>query len=161
MLPACSQAEQAQDIASNAGKVADCAALATDAARAGLEQVGQLDAQSAQDAADRVGERVNDISDTEVRAAAERLRDALNAAAEAARTGDAPALEEARQQVTEAAKSAAQTCGLPEDQFAVREKSSQCRRLESSGDFGVAVQDGSIGGGGAVGQPSRSLPRSL
>ena len=117
-LPACSQAEQARDIASSAGKVQDCAALATDAARAGLEQVGQLDAQSAQDAADRVGERVNDISDTEVRTAAERLRDALSAAAEAARTGDAPALEEARQQVTDTAKEAAQTCGLPEDQFA-------------------------------------------
>ena len=118
-LPACSQAEDARQIASGAGKVRDCAALAADVARAGLEQVGQLDAQSAQEAADRVGERVNDISDTEVRTAAERLRDALNAAAEAARTGDVPALEEARRQVTDTAKSAAQTCGLSEDQFAV------------------------------------------
>ena len=119
MLPACSQAQEARDIASTAGKVQDCAALATDAARAGLEQVGQLDAQNAQDAANRVGERINDISDSEVRGAAERLRDALSAAAEAARTGDAPALETARQQVTETAKEAAQTCGMPEDQFAI------------------------------------------
>ena len=118
MLPACSEVQQAREVASTAGKVADCAALATDAARAGLEQVGQLDAQSAQDAADRVGERVNQISDADVRAAAERLRDALSAAAEAARTGDVPALEAARQEVTDSAKGAAQTCGLPEDQFA-------------------------------------------
>jgi hypothetical protein len=118
-LPACSEAEQARDIASDAAKVRDCAALAADAARAGLEQVGQLDAQSAQEAADRVGQRINDINNTEVRTAAERLREALNAAAEAARTGNAPALEEARQQVTDTAEQAAQTCGLSLDQFAV------------------------------------------
>ena len=117
-LPACSEAQEAGgNVASDAAKVRDCAALATDAARGGLEQVGQVDAQRTREAAHRVGERISDIGDAEVRAAAERLRDALGAAADAAQSGDTQALDRARQQVTETAKNAAQTCGLPEGSF--------------------------------------------
>ena len=121
----CSEAQQAvdqaeqtrDDVTSGASKVQECAALAADAARARLGQVGQVDAQAAREAADRVAERVGSISDADVRAAAEQLQGALVAAADVAERGDTQALDAARQQVTDAAKNAAQTCGLPEGAF--------------------------------------------
>jgi hypothetical protein len=117
-LAACGEVrETADQVASGADVVRDCAVLATDAAQVRLESLEQVDAQDVQQAAEQLGEDVATIDDAEVRAAAERLQEGLEQAAQAAREGDATALEDARQEVTDAFAEAAQACDVPVEEF--------------------------------------------
>lgn len=117
-LAACSEVrETADQVASGADLVRDCAVLATDAAQVRLESIEQVDVQDVQQAAEQLGEDVATIDDAEVRAAAERLQEGLEQAAQAAREGDPTALEDARQEVTDALAEAAQACDVPVEEF--------------------------------------------
>ena len=105
----CSEARDA------VGGAAECASLAGDVARTGLD--GVPTAAEAEQAVQRLDDRVQDLQDTEVREAAGTLRDRLRDLQEAARSADPAAVERATAEAREAARGAAEACGLPADQF--------------------------------------------
>ena len=105
----CSEARDA------VGGAAECASLAADIARTGLD--GVPTAAEAEQAVQRLDERVQDLQDTEVREAAGALRDRLRDVQEAARSADPVALQSAVAEAREAARGTAEACGLPADQF--------------------------------------------
>ncbi len=105
----CSAAQQA------VGNASDCAALATDVARTGLD--GTPTQEEATAAVDRLDRRVQELDDGDVRDAATTLRDRLRELQEAARSADPAAVRTAAEQARDAARDTAQACGLPADQF--------------------------------------------
>jgi hypothetical protein len=105
----CSEARDA------VGSAAECASLAADVARTGLN--GIPTAAEAEQAVQRLDDRVQDLQDTRVRDAATSLRDRLRDLQEAARSADPAAVERAVAEAREAGRSTAEACGLPADQF--------------------------------------------
>jgi hypothetical protein len=105
----CSDAQQAVSSAS------DCAALATDVARTGLDGVPTQE--EATQAVDRLDRRVQELDDGEVRDAATALRDRLRELQEAVRAADPAAVQTAVERARDAARDTAQTCGLPAERF--------------------------------------------
>ena len=105
----CSEARDA------VGGAAECASLAADAARAGLD--GVPTEAEAQEAVQRLDDRVQDLQDPEVREAAGTLRDRLRDLQEAAGSADPAAVERAVADARDAARGTAEACGLPADQF--------------------------------------------
>jgi hypothetical protein len=105
----CSEAREA------VGGAAECASLAADIARTGLD--GIPTAAEAEQAVQRLDERVQGLQDTEVREAAGTLRDRLRDLQEAAQAADPAAVEQAATDARDAARSTAEACGLPADQF--------------------------------------------
>ncbi|MDP9466411.1 MAG: hypothetical protein M3P31_04105 [Actinomycetota bacterium] len=105
----CAQARDA------VGGATDCASLAADIARTGLD--GVPTAAEAEQAVQRLDDRVQDLQDTEVREAAGTLRDRLRDLPEAARSTDPAAVQQAVAEAREAARGTAEACGLPADQF--------------------------------------------
>ncbi len=105
----CAQARDA------VGGATDCASLAADIARTGLD--GVPTAAEAEQAVQRLDDRVQDLQDTEVREAAGTLRDRLRDLPEAARSADPAAVQQAVAEAREAARGTAEACGLPADQF--------------------------------------------
>lgn len=97
------------------GGAAECASLAADIARTGLD--GVPTAAEAEQAVQRLDDRVQDLEDAEVRAAAGTLRDRLRDLQEAARSADPAGVQQAVADAREAARSTAEACGLPADQF--------------------------------------------
>lgn len=100
---------------SEAQQVQDCAGLASDVARAGLDGIPTQ--AEAQEATRRLDERVSSLESEQVREAAADLRDRLRELQEAARSTDPAAIQQAADRAREAARTAAQACGLPADQF--------------------------------------------
>lgn len=100
---------------SEAQRVQDCAALASDVARAGLSGV-PTQAEAA-DAARQLDQRVSSLDSEEVRGAAATLRDRLRELQQAARSADPSAVRQAAERARQAARDAAETCGVPADQF--------------------------------------------
>jgi hypothetical protein len=109
LVTGCSEARDA------VGSATECASLAADVARSGLD--GVPTAAEAEEAVQRLDERVQGLKDTEVREAAGTLRDRLRDLQEAARSADPAAVEQAATDAREAARGAAEACGLPVDQF--------------------------------------------
>ncbi len=109
LVTGCSEAREA------VGGAADCASLAADIARTGLD--GVPTAAEAEAAVQRLDDRVQDLQDPSVREAAGTLRDRLRDLQEAARSADPAAVEQAVTDAREAARSTAEACGLPADQF--------------------------------------------
>ncbi len=105
----CSEAREA------VGGAAECASLAADIARTGLD--GVPSEAEAQEAVQRLDERVQDLEDAQVRDAAGTLRDRLRDLQEAARSADPAAVERAVADARGAARDTAEACGLPADQF--------------------------------------------
>ena len=105
----CSEARDA------VGGAAECASLAADVARTGLD--GIPTATEAEQAVQRLDDRVQDLQDTEVREAAGTLRDRLRDLQEAARSADPAGVQQAVTEAREAARGTAEACGLPADQF--------------------------------------------
>ena len=105
----CSEARDA------VGGAAECASLATDIARTGLD--GVPTAAEAEQAVQRLDDRVQDLENAEVREAAGTLRDRLRDLQEAARSADPAAVQQAVADAREAARGTAEACGLPADQF--------------------------------------------
>ena len=105
----CSEAQQV------VGSATDCAALATDVARTGLDGVPTQE--EATSAVDRLDRRVQELDDGEVRDAATTLRDRLRELQEAVRSADPAAARTAAEQARDAARDTAQACGLPADRF--------------------------------------------
>lgn len=98
-----------------ASTVRDCAGLASDVARSGLQGVpSQAEAEAA---LQRLDDRVQGLESGTVRDAATTLRDRLRDLAEAAGNADPAAATEAADAARQAAGDAAQACGLPADQF--------------------------------------------
>jgi len=106
---ACSSARE------SVGAVRDCAALASDVARAGLSGVPSQE--QAEQAATRLEDRIGDLESGEVRDAATALRDRLRELQQAAASADPAAVTSAVQGARDAARSTAEACGLPVDQF--------------------------------------------
>jgi hypothetical protein len=109
LVTGCSEARDA------VGSATECASLAADVARSGLD--GVPTAAEAEEAVQRLDERVQGLKDTEVREAAGTLRDRLRDLQEAARSADPAAVERAVADAREAARGTAEACGLPADQF--------------------------------------------
>jgi hypothetical protein len=105
----CSEAREA------VGGAAECASIAADVARTGLD--GIPTEAEAQEAVQRLDDRVQDLQDSEVREAAGTLRDRLQDLQEAARSADPAAVERAVGDARAAARGTAEACGLPADQF--------------------------------------------
>ena len=105
----CSEARDA------VGSAADCASLAADIARTGLN--GVPTAAEAEQAVQRLDDRVQGLQDAEVREAAGTLRDRLRDLQEAVRSADPAGVQQAVTEAREAARDTAQACGLPADQF--------------------------------------------
>ena len=103
---------QAQD---TADKVRDCAALASDVARSGLQGVPTQE--EAEAAVKRLDDRVEQLDSEEVRDAATVLRDRLRELQSAARSADPAAARQAADRARAAARDAAEACSLPVDQF--------------------------------------------
>ena len=97
------------------GGATECASLAADIARTGLD--GIPTAAEAEQAVQRLDDRVQDLQDAEVREAAGTLRDRLRDLQEAARSADPAGVQRATDAAREAARSTAEACGLPADQF--------------------------------------------
>ena len=109
LVTGCSEARDA------VGGATECASLAADIARAGLD--GVPTAAEAEQAVQRLDDRVQDLQDTEVREAAGTLRDRLRDLQEAAQSADPAGVEQAVTDAREAARGTAEACGLPADQF--------------------------------------------
>ena len=109
LVTGCSDAQQAVSSAT------DCAALAGDVARTGLDGVPTAD--EATQAVDRLDRRVQELDDGDVKDAATTLRDRLRDLQDAARSADPAAVQTAAEQARDAARDTAQACGLPADQF--------------------------------------------
>jgi hypothetical protein len=109
LVTGCSEAQEAVSGAT------DCAGLAADVARTGLNGVPTQE--EATEAVDRLDRRVSELDDGDVRDAATTLRDRLRELQEAARTADPAGVQTAAEQAREAARDTAQACGLPVDQF--------------------------------------------
>ena len=105
----CSQARDTADT------VRDCAALASDVARAGLGGVPTRE--QADQAVQRLDERVGQLDSGSVRDAATTLRDRLRDVQEATAGADPAAARTAVEAAREAAAEAARACGIPADQF--------------------------------------------
>ena len=105
----CSEARDA------VGGAAECASLAADIARTGLD--GLPNGAEAQQAVQRLDDRVQELQDPQVRDAAGTLRDRLRDLQEAAQSADPAAVEQAVADAREAARGTAEACGLPADQF--------------------------------------------
>ena len=105
----CSEARDA------VGGAAECASLAADVARTGLD--GIPTAAEAEQAVQRLDDRVQDLQDAQVRDAAGTLRDRLRDLQEAVRSADPAAVERAAAEAREAARGTAEACGLPADRF--------------------------------------------
>jgi hypothetical protein len=109
LMTGCADAREA------VGGAAECASLAADIARTGLN--GIPTAAEADQAVQRLDDRVQDLQDTEVREAAGTLRDRLRDLQAAARSADPVAVQQAVAEAREAARGTAEACGLPADQF--------------------------------------------
>jgi len=105
----CSEAREA------VGSATECASLAADIARTGLN--GIPSEAEAQEAVQRLDDRVEGLQDTQVREAAGTLRDRLRDLQEAARSADPAGVERAAAEARDAARGTAEACGLPADQF--------------------------------------------
>jgi len=105
----CSEARDA------VGGAAECASLAADIARTGLN--GIPSEAEAQEAVQRLDDRVQDLQDPDVREAAGTLRDRLRDLQQAARSADPAVVSQAVDDAREAARDTASACGLPADQF--------------------------------------------
>ena len=97
------------------GGAADCASLASDIARTGLN--GLPSAAEAEQAVQLLDDRVQKLQDPEVRDAAGTLRDRLRDVQQAARSADPAGVQQAVTEAREAARDTAAACGLPADQF--------------------------------------------
>ena len=97
------------------GGATECASLATDIARIGLN--GVPSPAEAEQAVQRLDDRVQGLQDAEVREAAGTLRDRLRDLQQAARSADPAGVQQAVTEARDAARGTAQACGLPADQF--------------------------------------------
>ena len=104
-----------QGATDTANKVQDCAALAQDAAAAGLDRVPSRS--EAESAVRRLDERIANLKDEQVKNAAATLRDRLREVVQATRNGDPQDVQQAVAQARDAARDTARTCGLPADRF--------------------------------------------
>lgn len=96
-------------------RAGDCVGLARDVAATGLDGTPSLE--DAEAALRRLDERVAALDEGEVRDAATVLRDRLRELTDAVRSGDTAAARQAADGVRTAAREAAETCGVPVDQF--------------------------------------------
>ena len=109
LLTGCAAAQE------TAATVQDCAGLASDVARSGLQGVPTQ--AEAEEALQRLDERVETLDSDEVRDAATTLRDRLRELVEATRDADPAAVSAAADRARSAARDAAEACSLPVDQF--------------------------------------------
>lgn len=96
-------------------RAGDCVGLARDVAAAGLDGTPSL--ADAEAALQRLDERVAALEQGEVRDAATVLRDRLRELTDAVSSGDTAAAAQAADDTRAAARDAAETCGVPVDQF--------------------------------------------
>lgn len=112
LVPVLSACAEAQSAATKAG---DCAGLAADVARTGLDRVPTV--AEAEQAVQRLDDRLGSLRDEQVRSAASTLRDRLQELVTAARSGSAADAQQAADAARSAARETAGACGLPVDQF--------------------------------------------
>lgn len=103
------------DVRESVGTVQDCAGLASDVARSGLQGVPTQ--AEAEQAVQRLDQRVRDLGPGAVRDAASTLRDRLRELQQAAGRGDPAAARQAASDARDAARTAAEACSLPVEQF--------------------------------------------